>query len=188
MMAHPTPRVEDYTVGWICALPIEHAAAMEMLDEEHQDLPYGWTGTNVGTNPAATVASRVPKKVAEQGDERLMKRDREEIDYRRNYLDHLRILPDAELARRQKIEQAIEFARRQGIELVRRQRTKLTGMQEIEPARRQRIEQEAELVRRQEIESARRQRIEQAVELARRQEIEFTGWQQTGFIRRQRAE
>lgn len=27
---------EDYTVGWICALPIEMAAARLMLDEEHQ--------------------------------------------------------------------------------------------------------------------------------------------------------
>ncbi|RPA72017.1 purine and uridine phosphorylase [Ascobolus immersus RN42] len=28
-------RVEDYTVGWICALPVELAAAHAMLDEEH---------------------------------------------------------------------------------------------------------------------------------------------------------
>lgn len=28
----------DYTVGWVCALPIDLAAAQEMLDEEHQDL------------------------------------------------------------------------------------------------------------------------------------------------------
>ena len=27
----------DYTVGWICALPIELAAAQEMLDEEDDD-------------------------------------------------------------------------------------------------------------------------------------------------------
>src|SRR4051812_31545123 len=32
------PRREDYTVGWICALPVELAAAQEMLDEEHEDL------------------------------------------------------------------------------------------------------------------------------------------------------
>jgi nucleoside phosphorylase len=31
-------RREDYTVGWVCALPIELAAAQEMLDEEHHDL------------------------------------------------------------------------------------------------------------------------------------------------------
>jgi nucleoside phosphorylase len=29
---------EAYTVGWVCALPIELAAAQEMLDEEHEDL------------------------------------------------------------------------------------------------------------------------------------------------------
>ena len=28
----------EYTVGWICALPYELAAAQEMLDEEHEDL------------------------------------------------------------------------------------------------------------------------------------------------------
>jgi nucleoside phosphorylase len=31
-------RYEDYTVGWVCALPVEMAAAQEMLDEEHPDL------------------------------------------------------------------------------------------------------------------------------------------------------
>src|SRR5947209_5471948 len=30
---------KDYHVGWVCALPIELAAAHEMLDEEHQSLP-----------------------------------------------------------------------------------------------------------------------------------------------------
>jgi nucleoside phosphorylase len=29
----------DYTIGWLCALPIELAAAREMLDEEHCGLP-----------------------------------------------------------------------------------------------------------------------------------------------------
>jgi nucleoside phosphorylase len=33
-MAHQLRR-EDYTVGWVCALPVELAAAQEMLDEEH---------------------------------------------------------------------------------------------------------------------------------------------------------
>ena len=35
------PRLElhGYTVGWISALPIEHAAAVELLDEEHEPLP-----------------------------------------------------------------------------------------------------------------------------------------------------
>ncbi|KAI9371409.1 purine and uridine phosphorylase [Aspergillus egyptiacus] len=32
-------RREDYTVGWICALPVEMAAAISMLDEIHPDLP-----------------------------------------------------------------------------------------------------------------------------------------------------
>ena len=36
-MARPLRR-EDYTVGWMCALPIELAAPQEMLDEEHPDL------------------------------------------------------------------------------------------------------------------------------------------------------
>ncbi|KAL3446031.1 nucleoside phosphorylase domain-containing protein [Aspergillus insuetus] len=30
---------EDYTVGWVCALPQELAAARGMLEEEHHDLP-----------------------------------------------------------------------------------------------------------------------------------------------------
>ncbi|KAL4900658.1 hypothetical protein BDW74DRAFT_182494 [Aspergillus multicolor] len=29
----------DYTVGWICALPIELAAAQKMIDEKHEPLP-----------------------------------------------------------------------------------------------------------------------------------------------------
>ena len=32
-------RHEHYTVGWVCALPIELAAAQEMLDEKHHSLP-----------------------------------------------------------------------------------------------------------------------------------------------------
>ncbi|KAF2994669.1 hypothetical protein E8E13_001284 [Curvularia kusanoi] len=36
-MARPLRR-DDYTVGWVCALPIELAAAQEMLDEEHPNL------------------------------------------------------------------------------------------------------------------------------------------------------
>lgn len=32
-------KYEDYTVGWICALPAETAAAMGMLDERHDHLP-----------------------------------------------------------------------------------------------------------------------------------------------------
>lgn len=30
---------QDYTVGWICALPIEMAVAVAMLDERHSPLP-----------------------------------------------------------------------------------------------------------------------------------------------------
>ncbi|KAI6463138.1 hypothetical protein MCOR15_004262 [Pyricularia oryzae] len=35
------PRItpEDFTIGWICALPIELAAAAEIMDEEFADLP-----------------------------------------------------------------------------------------------------------------------------------------------------
>lgn len=33
----PPLRPDDYTVGWVCALPVELAAAQEMLDEEHPD-------------------------------------------------------------------------------------------------------------------------------------------------------
>ncbi|KAI9714257.1 MAG: hypothetical protein M1820_000216 [Bogoriella megaspora] len=29
---------QDYTVGWVCAIPIELAAAQQMLDEQHEDL------------------------------------------------------------------------------------------------------------------------------------------------------
>lgn len=31
---------DDYTVGWICALNVEHVAAQELLDEEHEGLEY----------------------------------------------------------------------------------------------------------------------------------------------------
>ena len=37
MATRHRPCREDYTVGWLCALPIELAAAQEMLDEEHED-------------------------------------------------------------------------------------------------------------------------------------------------------
>ncbi|KAF2679909.1 WD domain protein [Lentithecium fluviatile CBS 122367] len=75
-MSRRLPR-EQYTVGWVCALPVELAAALEMLDEEH-DLPERYdndenlyhlgsiAGHNVvvvclpagriGNNPAAAVA------------------------------------------------------------------------------------------------------------------------------------
>jgi nucleoside phosphorylase len=40
---------QDYTVGWVCALPIELAAAREMLDEEHQGLPQDANDSNIYT-------------------------------------------------------------------------------------------------------------------------------------------
>src|SRR3984885_9552045 len=79
-MAQRRLQNEDYTVGWVCALPIELAAAAEMLDEEHQDLPQHDNYTNLytlgrigehnvviaclpagqmGTNSAATVAAQM---------------------------------------------------------------------------------------------------------------------------------
>jgi nucleoside phosphorylase len=80
-MARPLRR-EDYTVGWVCALPIELAAAQEMLDEEHPDLErdpadnddnlysLGAIGGHnvvivclpagrIGNNPAAAVATQM---------------------------------------------------------------------------------------------------------------------------------
>jgi nucleoside phosphorylase len=65
-------RRDEYTVGWVCALPVELAAAQEMLDEEHDTniytcgrvgehdvviacLPEGQTGTH----SAATVAAHM---------------------------------------------------------------------------------------------------------------------------------
>jgi nucleoside phosphorylase len=33
------PRREQYTVGWVCALPIEASAAQAMLDETYSALP-----------------------------------------------------------------------------------------------------------------------------------------------------
>jgi len=42
-------RREEYTVGWICALPVELAAAEEMLDEEHEDLEKDENDNNVYT-------------------------------------------------------------------------------------------------------------------------------------------
>jgi nucleoside phosphorylase len=44
-----TLRREDYTVGWVCALPVELAAAQEMLDEEHDTPPYDAHDTNLYT-------------------------------------------------------------------------------------------------------------------------------------------
>jgi nucleoside phosphorylase len=40
---------DDYTVGWVCALPIELAAAQAMLDEQHHDLPQNSVDANTYT-------------------------------------------------------------------------------------------------------------------------------------------
>jgi hypothetical protein len=79
-MARRRLRREEYTVGWVCALPIGLAAAQEMLDEEHEDLEHDENDNNlyslgrigdhnivivclpaglIGNNPAAAVATCV---------------------------------------------------------------------------------------------------------------------------------
>ncbi|KAF3907450.1 hypothetical protein ABW21_db0208293 [Orbilia brochopaga] len=71
---------DDYTIGWICALPLEMAAARAMLDDIHPDVPNGAKDQNgyifgaigdhsiviaclpsgiYGTTPAALVASQM---------------------------------------------------------------------------------------------------------------------------------
>ncbi|KAJ5186403.1 hypothetical protein N7449_011167 [Penicillium cf. viridicatum] len=79
-MAFKAPTHNDYTVGWVCALPKEFIAAVAMLDERHDNLPrrpndhnaytLGRIGLHnvvvaclpkgeIGTNNAATVATRM---------------------------------------------------------------------------------------------------------------------------------
>ncbi|KAM0255037.1 hypothetical protein ACHAQJ_006185 [Trichoderma viride] len=48
-MAGPKHRREEYYVGWVCALPIELAAAELMLDEEHPHLEQAANDTNLYT-------------------------------------------------------------------------------------------------------------------------------------------
>ena len=83
MMKRPRFHIEDYTVGWVCALPVEVAAAQQMLDEEHHGPPQELNDTNIyilgrigehkvviacppagqtGTNSAALVAVRMKSK------------------------------------------------------------------------------------------------------------------------------
>ena len=71
---------EEYRVGWTCALPVERAAAEEMLDEEHESFEADETDDNsytlrsigghnvaivclpagrIGNDPAAAVATRM---------------------------------------------------------------------------------------------------------------------------------
>lgn len=82
-MNEPSLKHEDYTVGWICALPVELVAASELLNEEHGDISQGQHDNNsytlgrvgehnvvvtclpagqIGTNPAATVATQMRLK------------------------------------------------------------------------------------------------------------------------------
>jgi hypothetical protein len=42
-------RRDEYTVRWVCALPVELAAAQEMLDEEHDTPPSDAHDTNIYT-------------------------------------------------------------------------------------------------------------------------------------------
>jgi nucleoside phosphorylase len=49
MAARNTISHEDYTVGWICALPLEMAAATLMLDTIHPSLPNRSTDQNTYT-------------------------------------------------------------------------------------------------------------------------------------------
>ncbi|KAJ9355337.1 hypothetical protein DTO280E4_6552 [Paecilomyces variotii] len=80
-MKRTRPRTEDFTVGWISALPLEYAAAKAMLDEEYEGdghmvqytlgrihdhnvvmacLPAGQIGTNAAATTAALMRSRFP--------------------------------------------------------------------------------------------------------------------------------
>jgi nucleoside phosphorylase len=79
-MSSKTLNHRDYSVGWVCALPKELAAATVILDKRHPDLPQPPTDPNaytlgsigdhniaivclpkgdIGNNPAATVATRM---------------------------------------------------------------------------------------------------------------------------------
>ena len=49
MTSLPTLLHGDYTVGWICALPSEMAAARAMLDEHHNPLQQNWRDHNTYT-------------------------------------------------------------------------------------------------------------------------------------------
>lgn len=79
-MAPRRLQTAEYTVGWVCALPIELAAAQEMLDEKHEEPPHDGFDSNLytlgrigshnvvltclpagqmGTSPAAVAATRM---------------------------------------------------------------------------------------------------------------------------------
>lgn len=42
-------QIEDYTVSWVCALPIELTAAQQTLDEKHEDSYRYYNDTNIYT-------------------------------------------------------------------------------------------------------------------------------------------
>lgn len=42
-------RADEYTIAWICTLPIELSAAQLLLDEEHDNVPQGNSDTNIYT-------------------------------------------------------------------------------------------------------------------------------------------
>ncbi|KAF2720625.1 ankyrin repeat protein [Polychaeton citri CBS 116435] len=47
-MSHQTKLTyDDYTVAWICPLEVEHVAATEMLDEQHEPLPQPQDDDNI---------------------------------------------------------------------------------------------------------------------------------------------
>ncbi|KAF2192459.1 purine and uridine phosphorylase [Zopfia rhizophila CBS 207.26] len=48
-MAQRRLQVTEYTVGWVCALPVELAAAQEMLDDKHEELPQDSLDPNLYT-------------------------------------------------------------------------------------------------------------------------------------------
>lgn len=49
MATYPKNSYSDYTIGWICALPLEMAAAKAMLDEIHPPLPRNPSDDNIYT-------------------------------------------------------------------------------------------------------------------------------------------
>src|SRR5215469_11174740 len=74
---------DDYTIGWVCALPVELEAATKMLDEVHNDIPQHASHPNlytlgrisnhnvvmlclpagqIGTNSAAAAVSQMKAK------------------------------------------------------------------------------------------------------------------------------
>ncbi|KAL4956988.1 nucleoside phosphorylase domain-containing protein [Aspergillus filifer] len=56
-MKRRRPQPEDFTIGWICPLPLEYAAAKRALDEPYDEAEYG-TG-QTGTNAAAAATQKM---------------------------------------------------------------------------------------------------------------------------------